>query len=119
MPTDQTVVADTLLIPLGASLRGMHGDMAVMLALCGVEQGIVYPLVSLIVADTHHQWWPVTAPNGERGWRCERCGLTAVRLTEKLWHAPCDAPPCAPSDNGTVPPSRRRTTPASSLRDGN
>ena len=55
-----------------------------------------------VVADTPHQWWPVTAPNGERGWRCERCGLTAVRLTEKLWHAPCDAPPCAPSDNGTV-----------------
>ena len=46
----------------------------------------------LDLTHTPHQWWPVTAPNGDRGWRCERCGLTAVRLTKQMWEAACDAP---------------------------
>lgn len=37
-----------------------------------------------------HDWQPVVTPNGDRGWQCRRCRLTAITLTERLGGAECE-----------------------------
>jgi hypothetical protein len=34
----------------------------------------------MITAPDEHDWLQVTAPNGDRGYQCQRCRLTAISL---------------------------------------
>jgi hypothetical protein len=45
-------------------------------------------------AATIHDWIAVTAPNGDRGFQCSRCNLTAIHLPvpASLEHCPPQPP---------------------------
>jgi hypothetical protein len=36
-----------------------------------------------------HAWLLVTAPNGDQGWRCARCRLTTITMTDRLREEIC------------------------------
>jgi hypothetical protein len=40
-----------------------------------------------------HDWAQVTAPNGDRGYQCRRCRLTAITLPVPPAVAHCPYPP--------------------------
>jgi hypothetical protein len=49
------------------------------------------------MTTTTHDWIAVTAPNGDRGFQCSRCKLTAIHLPVPASLERCPPPPPIPT----------------------